>query len=45
MNIETWLYYTLAVLILTASPGPSVLLCMTKAVTEGARSITKCNTL
>jgi threonine/homoserine/homoserine lactone efflux protein len=35
MNIETWLYYTLAVLVLTASPGPSVLLCMTKAVTEG----------
>lgn len=38
MNIETWLYYTLAVLILTASPGPSVLLCMTKAVTEGFRA-------
>jgi threonine/homoserine/homoserine lactone efflux protein len=38
MNIETWLYYSLAVLILTASPGPSVLLCMTKAVTEGFRA-------
>lgn len=38
MNIETWLYYTIAVLILTASPGPSVLLCMTKAVTEGFRA-------
>lgn len=38
MNIDTWLYYALAVLILTASPGPSVLLCMTKAVTEGFRA-------
>ena len=38
MNIELWLYYSLAVLILTASPGPSVLLCMTKAVTEGFRA-------
>ncbi|MDP2504217.1 LysE family translocator [Oceanobacter sp. 3_MG-2023] len=38
MNIETWFYYSLAVLILTASPGPSVLLCMTKAVTEGFRN-------
>ncbi len=38
MSIETWLYYLLAVLVLTASPGPSVLLCMTKAVTEGFRA-------
>ncbi|MDP2546656.1 LysE family translocator [Oceanobacter sp. 4_MG-2023] len=38
MNVETWFYYSLAVLILTASPGPSVLLCMTKAVTEGFRN-------
>ena len=37
MSIELWLYYSLAVLTLTASPGPSVLLCMTKAVTEGFR--------
>ena len=35
MNVETWLYYTLSVLVLTASLGPSVLLCMTKAVTQG----------
>lgn len=35
MLLETWLYYTLAVLVLTASPGPSVLLCLTKSVTEG----------
>jgi threonine/homoserine/homoserine lactone efflux protein len=38
MNVEAWFYYSLAVLILTASPGPSVLLCMTKAVTEGFRN-------
>lgn len=38
MSIDTWLYYLLAVLVLTASPGPSVLLCMTKAVTEGFRA-------
>ncbi|PCI41294.1 MAG: flagellar biosynthesis protein FlgM [Rhodospirillaceae bacterium] len=38
MNFETWLYYFLAVLVLTASPGPSVLLCVTKAVTHGFRA-------
>lgn len=37
MNTETWLYFVLAVLVLTASPGPTVLLCMTKAVTIGFR--------
>ena len=35
MAIETWIYYFLAVLVLTASPGPSSLLCMTKAVQSG----------
>ncbi|MDN3614455.1 MAG: LysE family translocator [Vibrio gallaecicus] len=35
MAIETWVYYFLAVLVLTASPGPSSLLCMTKAVQSG----------
>ncbi|MGF1756056.1 LysE family translocator [Vibrio makurazakiensis] len=35
MSVETWVYYFLAVLILTASPGPSSLLCMTKAVQSG----------
>ena len=35
MALEMWLYYVLAVLVLTASPGPSVLLCVTKAVTKG----------
>jgi len=38
MSIEMWAYYTLAVLILTASPGPTVLLCVTKAITEGFRA-------
>lgn len=35
MSLETWMYYFLAVLVLTASPGPSSLLCMTKAVQSG----------
>lgn len=35
MSLEIWFYYVLAVLILTASPGPSSLLCMTKGVTSG----------
>lgn len=35
MNLETWIVYFFAVLILTASPGPSSLLCMTKGVTTG----------
>lgn len=35
MTIEVWFYYAIAVLILTASPGPSSLLCMTKGVTSG----------
>ena len=38
MTTQTWIYYTLAVLVLTASPGPSSLLCMTKGVTAGWRS-------
>lgn len=35
MTIELWIYYAVAVLILTASPGPSSLLCLTKGVTYG----------
>ena len=35
MNIETWILYTLAVLVLTASPGPMVLLCVSTSVTKG----------
>ncbi|HAS63835.1 MAG TPA: LysE family translocator [Vibrio sp.] len=35
MSMETWAIYFIAILILTASPGPSSLLCMTKGVTQG----------
>ncbi|MCG9555226.1 LysE family translocator [Vibrio sp. Isolate31] len=35
MSFDTWIYYLIAVLILTASPGPSSLLCMTKGVQSG----------
>ena len=35
MTLEVWIYYALAVLVLTASPGPSSLLCMTKGVISG----------
>jgi threonine/homoserine/homoserine lactone efflux protein len=35
MAFETWIYYTLAILVLTASPGPTVLLCISKSVTQG----------
>jgi threonine/homoserine/homoserine lactone efflux protein len=38
MTTQLWVYYTLAVLVLTASPGPSSLLCMTKGVTAGWRA-------
>jgi len=37
MVLQIWVYYALAVLVLTASPGPSSLLCMTKGVTVGWR--------
>jgi threonine/homoserine/homoserine lactone efflux protein len=35
MSLEIWIYYLLAVLVLTASPGPSSIYCMTSAVTSG----------
>ncbi len=38
MSIESWLLYVLAILILTASPGPSVLLCVSKSVNSGLTS-------
>ena len=38
MTIETWLLYAFAILILTASPGPSVLLCASKSVSSGLSS-------
>ncbi|WOG25923.1 LysE family translocator [Endozoicomonas sp. 8E] len=37
MTLETWVYYLIAVLILTASPGPSSLLCLSKGVTNGIK--------
>lgn len=38
MTYSNWLIYVLAVLILTASPGPSVLLCVSKSVSHGFRN-------
>ncbi len=38
MKMEIWLYYLLAIFVLTASPGPSTLLCLTKSVTLGFRA-------
>lgn len=35
MDINTWVMYFLSVLVLTASPGPSALFCMTRAVSSG----------
>jgi threonine/homoserine/homoserine lactone efflux protein len=37
MTIETWLLYVAAVLVLTVTPGPSVLMCVTSGVNDGAR--------
>lgn len=38
MSIDVWIYYVIAILVLTATPGPSVFLCITKSVTEGFSS-------
>jgi len=38
MNFEIWLYYLLAIFILSASPGPSALMCLSKSVTSGFRA-------
>lgn len=38
MTFSNWLIYVLAVLILTASPGPSVLLCVSKSIAYGFRN-------
>lgn len=37
MSLDTWLLYAVAVLVLTVTPGPSVLMCVTHAVNHGAR--------
>lgn len=38
MEFQLWIYYALAVLVLTASPGPMVLLCVTTSVKDGFNS-------
>ncbi len=37
MTLSHWLLYVLAVLVLTATPGPSVLMCISTSVNLGAR--------
>lgn len=37
MSLETWLLYVVAVFVLTVTPGPSVLMCVTNAVNHGVR--------
>lgn len=38
MSIDTWFIYLLAILILTASPGPSILLCVSASLSSGLNS-------
>ncbi len=38
MELQTWIYYLLAVFILTATPGPMVILCVTTSVKDGFSS-------
>jgi len=35
LDLGQWLIYTFAILILTATPGPSILLCLTKSISQG----------
>jgi threonine/homoserine/homoserine lactone efflux protein len=37
MSLDTWLLYVAAVFVLTVTPGPSVLMCVTNGVNHGAR--------
>jgi threonine/homoserine/homoserine lactone efflux protein len=37
MSLETWFLYAVAVFVLTVTPGPSVLMCVTSGVNHGAR--------
>jgi threonine/homoserine/homoserine lactone efflux protein len=37
MTLETWLLYAAAVLVLTVTPGPSVLMCVTGGVNDGVK--------
>ncbi|SDS63551.1 Threonine/homoserine/homoserine lactone efflux protein [Halopseudomonas xinjiangensis] len=38
MTLSAWLVYALAVLVLTVTPGPSVLVCVSTSINLGARS-------
>lgn len=38
MTFSSWIIYVAAVLVLTATPGPSVLLCASKSVSHGFRA-------
>ena len=35
MELQLWIYYVLAILILTATPGPNILLSMTTSISNG----------
>ncbi len=35
MELEIWIYYTISITILTAIPGPSILLCVSQSVSKG----------
>ncbi len=35
MRFDIWIYYTILVMILTAIPGPSILVCVTQSVSQG----------
>ena len=37
MTMNTWLLYTAAVLVLTITPGPAVLMCLTQGASQGVR--------
>jgi threonine/homoserine/homoserine lactone efflux protein len=37
VSLQTWLLYAAAVFVLTVTPGPSVLMCVTSGVNHGAR--------
>lgn len=37
MTMSTWLLYAAAVFVLTITPGPAVLMCMTQAASQGVR--------
>ena len=38
MDLNTYVIYVTAILVLTASPGPSVFYCITKSISQGFRA-------